>query len=133
MLSSIVGYLSAAVLFFCIDMVWLGIMVSRFYRPIIGDMAITGVNLPPAIAFYLIYPIGLLIFAVFPAIRSGTVGTAALYGALFGFFTYGTYNLTNFATLRNWSLQLTMVDVAWGTVLGSVVASITFLMVMRFT
>jgi uncharacterized membrane protein len=133
MLSWIVGYLSAAVLFFGVDMVWLGVMASRFYRPILGDIAISGVNLPPAIAFYLLYPIGLLIFAIIPAMRTGSVATAALYGALFGFFTYGTYNLTNFATLRNWSLQLTLVDIAWGSVLAAIVASISYLAVTRFT
>jgi len=121
-----VGYLVALMTFVACDMVWLGMMAPRFYRPTLGDIAISGVNLPPAIAFYLLYPIGLLIFAVNPALRSGSIGSAALYGALFGFFTYATYDLTNQATLRNWTTQLTLIDVAWGTLLAAIVSAVSF-------
>ena len=121
-----VGYLAALMTFVACDMVWLGMMAPRFYRPTLGDIAISGVNLPPAIAFYLLYPIGLLIFAVNPALRSGSIGSATLYGALFGFFTYATYDLTNQATLRNWTTQLTLIDVAWGTFLAAVVSTVSF-------
>jgi uncharacterized membrane protein len=64
-----------------------------------------------------------LIFVISPALRSGSLMTAAVYGALFGFFTYATYDLTNYATLRNWTFQLTIVDVAWGTILGAVTST----------
>jgi uncharacterized membrane protein len=121
------GYAATAIAFLVVDMVWLGIMVGRIYRPTLGDVLISGVNLPPAIAFYVIYPVGLLIFAVAPALRSGSLNDAILYGALFGFFTYATYNLTNFATVRNWTTQLTVVDVSWGTVLGACSAVVGFL------
>jgi uncharacterized membrane protein len=115
----VAGYLAALVTFVAADMVWLGTMAPRFYKPTLGDIAISGVNLAPAIVFYAIYPIGLVIFAINPAFKSGSLAAAALYGALFGFFTYATYDLSNYATLRNWTLQLTLVDVAWGTVLGA--------------
>lgn len=115
-----IGYLVALATFVACDMIWLGVMAPRFYRPTLGDIALSGVNLPPAIAFYVIYPIGLLIFAINPALKSGSIGNATLYGALFGFFTYATYDLTNQATLRNWTMQLTAIDVAWGTVLGAI-------------
>jgi len=131
MLMNLVGYGAALAVFVAVDMVWLGTMASRLYRPTLGDIAISGVNLPPAILFYVLYPIGLLIFAVQPALKSGSVSTAAIYGALFGFFTYATYDLTNQATLRNWTLQLTLVDVAWGTILGAVSASISFWLVTK--
>jgi len=131
MLISLVGYGVALSVFVAADMVWLGTMASRLYRPTLGDIAISGVNLPPAILFYAIYPIGLVIFALQPALKSGSVSTAAIYGALFGFFTYATYDLTNQATLRNWTLQLTLVDVAWGTILGAVSASISFWLVTK--
>jgi uncharacterized membrane protein len=121
------GYAATAIAFLVVDMVWLGIMVGRIYRPTLGDVLISGVNLPPAIAFYVIYPVGLLIFAVAPALRSGSLNDVILYGALFGFFTYATYNLTNFATVRNWTTQLTVVDVSWGTVLGACSAVVGFL------
>src|ERR1700684_3231779 len=112
----VAGYVSALLTFVFVDMAWLGTMAPRFYRPTLGDIAISGVNLPPAIAFYVLYPVGLLIFASIPALKSGSITTAIVSGALFGFFTYATYDLTNHATLRNWTLQLTLVDIAWGTV-----------------
>ena len=118
-------YLVALMIFVASDIVWLGIMAPRFYRPILGDIAISGVNLPPAILFYVIYPIGLAIFAIEPALRSGSVLTALIYGALFGFFTYATYDLSNHATLRNWSLSLTTIDVAWGTILGALTSAVS--------
>ena len=111
-----VAYLVALAVFLGCDMVWLGLMAPRFYRPTLGDIAVAGVNLPPAIVFYAMYPIGLLVFAIQPALKSGSLTAAALYGALFGLFTYATYDLTNQATLRNWTLALTVVDVSWGAV-----------------
>ena len=119
MLTYATGYLAALVTFVAADMVWLATMAPRFYRPTLGDIAISGVNLPPAILFYAIYPVGVLIFAISPALKSDSLITAAVYGALFGFFTYATYDLTNHATLRNWTLPLTLVDVAWGTILAA--------------
>lgn len=127
-----VGYLVALVTFVAIDMAWLSVMAPRFYKPTLGDIAISGVNLPPAIAFYLLYPVGLLIFAIVPALKAGSMGNALIYGALFGFFTYATYDLTNQATLRNWTTQLTLVDVAWGSLLGAVASAVTFWVVTKF-
>src|SRR5271166_6128249 len=132
MLTYATGYLVALVTFVAADMVWLGTMAPRFYRPTLGDIAISGVNLPPAILFYAIYPVGVLIFAISPALRSGSLLSAAVYGALFGFFTYATYDLTNHATLRNWALQLTLVDVAWGTILAAITSAVTFWVVSKF-
>jgi uncharacterized membrane protein len=106
-------------------------MASRFYKPMLGDIAIAGVNLPPAILFYAIYPIGLMIFAIEPALRAGSWVNALIYGALFGFFTYATYDLSNQATLRNWTFTLTAVDVVWGTFLGALASAATFWVVSR--
>ena len=131
MLASATAYLVCLVTFVAIDLTWLGVMAPRFYKPTLGDTALAGVNLPPAILFYVLYPLGLVIFAIEPSLRSGSIGTALLYGALFGFFTYATYDLTNQATLRNWTLSLTIVDVVWGTVLGGVVACVSSVAVSR--
>lgn len=131
MLGSATAYLVSLVTFVAIDLTWLGVMAPRFYKPTLGDIALASVNLPPAILFYVLYPLGLVIFAVEPSLRSGSIGTALLYGALFGFFTYATYDLTNQATLRNWTVALTVVDVAWGTVLGAVVAFVSTVAVTR--
>lgn len=127
-----VAYVAALLVFFLADMVWLGTMVGRLYRPTLGDLLLSGVNMPPAILFYLLYPVGLVIFAIVPALKSGNITTALFLGALFGFFTYGTYDLTNQATLRNWSTTLTIVDMAWGSVLGGISAAWALWVVTKF-
>lgn len=128
----VTGYVAALLTFFLADMAWLGTMAPRFYRPTLGDIAISGVNLAPAMVFYALYPVGLLIFATSPALKSGSITTAVFYGALFGFFTYATYDLTNYATLRNWTLHLTLVDIAWGTILAAITSAVTFWVVSKF-
>jgi uncharacterized membrane protein len=85
------------------------------------------INWPAAIIFYLVFLVGLVIFAVYPAVEKGQWQYALFYGALFGFFTYATYDLTNLATLRDWPLSVTIVDMIWGTVLGMSVSVITYL------
>lgn len=126
------AYFATFTVFVICDMAWLGTMASRLYRPTLGDIMLADVNLPAGVAFYLIYPIGLVIFAVLPALRSGSLAEAAIYGALFGCFTYLTYDLTNQATLRNWTTQLTLIDVGWGTVLGGIAAAAGFWMTAKF-
>lgn len=131
MLAPIVSYVVTLVTFVAVDMVWLGTMASRFYKPMLGDIAIAGVNLLPAVAFYAVYPVGLMIFAIEPALRAGSWLNAPIYGALFGFFTYATYDLSNQATLRNWTFSLTAVDVVWGTCLGALTSAVTFWVISR--
>ena len=131
MITYITAYAAALVAFVVADMVWLGIMVNRVYRPALADILIPGVNLPPAIVFYLLYPIGLVIFAVLPALKSESSAMAIGYGALFGFFTYATYDLSNHATLRNWTVQVTAIDMAWGTVLGAIAALVAYIVTAK--
>ncbi len=126
------AYATAVVVFFVIDMAWLGVMAPRVYRPALGDILLPGVNLAPAFVFYVLYPAGLIVFAVVPALKEGTVSAALLYGALYGFFTYATYDLTNQATIRNWTLQITIIDIGWGTLLAAISAAASFLMVRHF-
>lgn len=125
------AYLASLVIFFSLDMVWLSTMAGRIYRPTLGDIALSGVNLMPAIAFYVLYPVGLVIFVVLPALKGGSIYTAIVHGAMFGFFTYATYDLTNQATLRNWTLQLSLIDMAWGTVLAALAGAMAFWVVGR--
>ncbi len=132
MMTNLISYVAALVVFVAVDMVWLGTMSGRLYKPILGDILAPQFNMAAAAAFYLLYPIGLVIFAINPALKAGGVSTALLYGALFGFFTYATYDLTNQVTLRNWSSLLTVVDIAWGSFLGAVTAASTFWIVSRF-
>jgi uncharacterized membrane protein len=128
----VVGYLAALVTFVAVDMVWLGIMVERVYRPAIGDLLAPSVGLPAAIVFYLIFPVGLTLFAVLPALQNESAGNAAILGGLFGFFAYATYDLTNQATLRNWPTHLTVIDLAWGSALAALAATIGDLAASRF-
>ncbi len=128
----VIAYVSVLVLFVAADAVWLTTMADRIYRPALGDMMLTNFRLMPAVGFYLLYPVGLVIFAINPALKTGAISTAALFGALFGFFTYMTYDLTNQATLRHWSTVLTLADIAWGCALGAVASAGAFLIVGRF-
>jgi uncharacterized membrane protein len=114
----ILAYLSTGIAFALIDSVWLRTMYKRLYKPEIGDMMMqNGFRLGPAIAFYLLYIAGMLIFAVGPAMANGRWQTALVQGAMFGFFCYMTYDLTNMATLKSWSMKVTILDMIWGTVL----------------
>ncbi|MGB7976220.1 MAG: DUF2177 family protein [Roseiarcus sp.] len=128
----VAGYVATLVAFVAADMVWLGVMVERVYRPALGEILSTSVNLPAAIVFYLIFPVGLTIFSVLPAVQHQSSSYAALFGGLFGFFAYATYDLTNQATLRNWPTHLTVVDLAWGSALAALAAAIGYLAASRF-
>ena len=99
------AYLSTLVVFVLCDMVWLTTMANRLYRPTLGDIMLANAKMLPAVAFYLIYPAGLVIFAVLPAVKSGSLAQAATLGALLGFFSYMTYDLTNQATLTKLDLS----------------------------
>ncbi|MBK7163397.1 MAG: DUF2177 family protein [Sphingomonadales bacterium] len=114
----IVAYIATGVSFALIDSVWLRTMYERLYKPEIGELMYQGgFRIGPAVAFYLFYILGMMIFAVGPALHSGKWQTALLWGALLGFFCYMTYDLTNYATLKVWSTKVTVLDIIWGTVL----------------
>lgn len=114
----IVGYIATGVAFAVIDSVWLRSMYTRLYQPEIGELLVKGgVRMGPAIVFYVLYILGMMIFAVGPALHSGKWQTALLWGAMLGFFCYMTYDLTNYATLKVWSTKITVLDIIWGTVL----------------
>jgi len=123
MFHHIVAYLTTAIVFLAIDYVWLTQVATRFYFDRIGHLLMDKPNLAAAGAFYIIYVVGIVIFAVAPALKSESVVTAVVYGALFGFFTYATYDVTNYATLRDWPVIVVIVDVIWGTVLSAVSAT----------
>ncbi|MEN1759049.1 DUF2177 family protein [Anoxynatronum sibiricum] len=120
-------YLVAVMVFFGIDLIWLGVVAQRFYQQQIGFLLSPRVNWPAAITFYLLYVAGMVFFALRPAIAHESWQTALFTGAFFGFITYATYDLTNLATLRDWPLLVTLVDLAWGTTLGAAVTTGTFL------
>lgn len=115
----------AAIFFtmFIIDMIWLGVIAKSTYANAMGPLLSPNPNLWAAGAFYLMFPLGLLIFAVSPQAGS-PVFKAALMGALFGFFAYATYDLTNLAVIKDWPLGLTFIDLAWGTLVSGVAATV---------
>jgi uncharacterized membrane protein len=114
----IVGYIFTGLAFALIDSIWLRNMYTRLYQPEIGELMMKGgFRIGPAIVFYLLYILGMMIFAVGPALSSGKWQTALLWGALLGFFCYMTYDLTNHATMKVWSVKVTVLDIIWGTFL----------------
>jgi uncharacterized membrane protein len=118
----VVAYIAAATVFLLLDFLWLGFVAKTFYRQEIGALLLEKFNKTAAIGFYLIFVVGVVIFAVLPALQAGSWKTALLYGALFGFFTYATYDMTNLATLKGWSFPVTVVDIGWGAFLTGISA-----------
>lgn len=114
MVRYITAYIGAAVVFVLMDGAWLALVAPKLYRPIIGELMAGTVRPAPAIAFYLIYLAGLVFLAVRPAWRTGEWTTALLSGLVLGFVAYGAYDLTNHATLKVWSLKITIADMVWG-------------------
>lgn len=125
-------YALSVPVFFAIDMLWIGFIASGFYKSNLGHLMSGTVNWPVAIVFYLLFLVGLLIFAISPALAAKSLMHAVLFGALFGFFTYATYDLTNWATLRDWPPIVAIVDIIWGTVLSASVAGISYLLAVTF-
>jgi uncharacterized membrane protein len=120
-------------IFFVIDMLWLGIIAKDFYRNQIGFLMADKVNWVAAIIFYLIFIAGLVFFVISPALEKNSLSYAITVGAFFGFVTYATYDLTNLAITKNWPLLVTVVDLAWGTVLGCLVSTLAYLIVKKLS
>jgi uncharacterized membrane protein len=125
------GWLASASAFLVLDSIWLSLMAPRFYRPALGEMLAAKPNLVAAAFFYVLYVTGILVLAVLPAVEKGGLVKAAALGAFVGLFAYGTYDLTNHATLKDWPARLTLVDMAWGTMLTGLAAGAGYL-AMRF-
>jgi len=121
-------YLITLAVFFLIDMIWLGVVAKGFYRRYLGTMLSPKVNWAAAILFYLLFIVGLLVFVIKPALISGEPLKALFLGALFGLISYATYDLSNLATLKDWPLIVTIVDLIWGSVLGGAVSFFSVLL-----
>lgn len=126
MKTAIIAYLASGIAMLGIDAVWLSLTASRLYKPQLGDLLLTKFNAAPAAIFYLLYVFGIVTLAVLPAIAERRLTTAILRGALLGLVAYGTYDLTNQATLRNWSTIVTIADLCWGTFLTACAATIGY-------
>ncbi|MAZ29839.1 hypothetical protein CL655_00985 [bacterium] len=117
--------------FLVVDLLWIGVFANSFYTNQIGHLR-GDINWPAALAFYFIFLAGLTYFAVYPAATASSIATAALLGGLYGFFIYAAYDLTNMATLKDWPLLMTIVDMAWGMILGASVSALSVAVYLNF-
>ncbi len=124
MLKYLYLYLITFGIFLIVDLIWLNFIAKNLYQKEIGTLLLKNPNIVPAILFYALFIVALLILVLVPSIQSYTLTKTLLIGAVFGFITYATYDLTNLATLQGWSLKMTIVDLIWGT---SVSTLVTFL------
>ena len=116
------AYIGALLAFLVLDGLWLGVLMSSTYKELLGPLMLAQPKWGPAIVFYLLYVLGVVFFVVLPALARASARRAALAGALFGLVAYGTYDMTNWATLQGWSAQLALMDMAWGGLLTCLAA-----------
>ncbi|HZK61866.1 MAG TPA: DUF2177 family protein, partial [Anaerovoracaceae bacterium] len=124
-------FLIALPVFFVIDMVWLLLVAKKFYQEQIGFLMRPDINWLAAIIFYLLFIVGLVTFVISPALEKHSWLSAIIFGGLFGLITYATYDLTNLATMKDWPLLVTVVDLIWGTVLAASVSVITYVIAVK--
>ncbi len=120
-------YAVSVPVFFLIDMIWLGLIARGFYRKALGPLLAPNINWTAAITFYLLFLVGILVFALLPGIARKSFFYTITMAALFGFVAYATYDLTNLAILRDWPLLASIVDMLWGAFLSAATAGMTYL------
>lgn len=118
-----IAYAAAAIVMAGLDFIWRKLTVDSLYQGALGNLMAEKPNMAGAVAFYVVYLAGVVVFAVRPGLEAGEWKTSLIYGALFGFFAYATYDLTNLATLRDWPLRISLIDMAWGTCLTALAAA----------
>lgn len=125
-------YLIALSSFVLIDVVWLGLIAKNFYAQQLGFLMKNNANALAALIFYILFTFGILVFVVMPGLEKSIGYQVILYGALFGLVTYSAYDFSNLATLKNWPLAVTLIDLLWGTLLTSLVSALTYLLAIKF-
>ena len=118
--------------FLLIDLLWLGVVAPKIYNYYLGDFLADKPRWPAALIFYSLYVIGLVYFVIAPALDGGSTATALLNGALLGGLAYSTYELTNYAVIKDWPLGIVFIDIAWGMLLTGLVAAVTYALATRF-
>lgn len=126
MMNFIKIYVIAVPIFFAMDLVWLGVISQDIYQKYMGHLMRSVPNWTVAVIFYLLFVVGLVIFAIYPAIKNNSWVYALVYGAMFGFFTYMTFDLTNLAVLKDWRWQIVIIDIIWGIVLSGSVSLLAY-------
>jgi uncharacterized membrane protein len=117
-----VSYLLTMVVFFVIDLFWLGLIAKNIYRKYLGSLMSDTVNWAAAVLFYLLFIAGIFVFVIYPSLEKQSATRALLFGAFFGLISYATYDLTNYATLKGFPLNIVIIDLIWGTTLTSIVS-----------
>lgn len=125
------SFLVTFAVFMVIDLIWLGIIAKNLYAKYLGFIMTDQINWLAAVVFYVIFIVGMLFFVIHPALDKGSIQSAFLVGALYGFITYATYDLTNLATLKDWPLTITVIDLAWGTTLSMLTAGISTAIIQK--
>jgi uncharacterized membrane protein len=118
----IISYLLTTLVFFVVDMLWLGLIAKNIYRKYLGALLSETVNWAAALIFYLLFIAGIFIFVIYPSIEKQSPGRAVVLGAIFGLITYATYDLTNYATLKGFPINVVIIDLIWGTFLTTLVS-----------
>ena len=124
-------YFIALSVFLAIDMIWLGLIAKNLYAKQIGFLMKSDINWLAAIIFYLLFIVGLVLFVIMPAMQKNSWLPALLLGALFGLITYATYDLTNLATIKDWPILVTIIDLIWGTTVAGAVSVISFFIAIK--
>ncbi len=119
----IISYALTAVVFFALDMLWLGFLAKGLYRKYLGSFLSEQVNWTAAFIFYFLFIIGIFVFVILPAVQDNSLIKAIGLGAFFGIITYATYDLTNLATLKGWPLPIVFIDITWGAILTALVSA----------
>ncbi len=127
-----IAYLATLVSFLVIDAVWLGLIAKKFYAQQLGTLMRDDILFVPAGIFYLLYSAGIVLLAVRPEQQPLSLLNVAFYGAVVGFIAYGTYDVTNLATLKDWPVTMSVVDLVWGTCISSLVAVAGALALQKF-
>lgn len=120
------------VVFMGIDLVWLGFVAKNIYSKYLGYLMAPNVNWLAALVFYVIFIIGILYFVIAPSLVDRDFTQLVIRAMLFGFMTYATYDLTNLATVRDWPITITIIDLIWGTTLSTSVSVISYLIITNF-
>lgn len=122
----LIAYIASGAVFVAVDLAWLSLVMSKLFKAQMPQLILEQPRLVPAAVFYALYPVGIAVFGVLPAIAAQDWVRAVALSALFGVLAYVTYELTNLATLRGWSAQIALLDIAWGAALSGVAGALGY-------
>ena len=128
----LLAYAGTLISLFAADAIWLGLVARTFYRDQLGALMLPSPNFAIAAIFYVFFAMAVVVLAVMPGLKSASLLTAIAYGAVLGLAAYGTYDITNLATLKGWPVTVSVVDMAWGTFVTGLSAGCGFLLTRYF-